>query len=51
MAYISQSLPKFKTPKYVYYMDEMPMTSTGKILKRKLVEMITNPAASNTKLA
>ena len=46
MAYISQSLPKFKTPKYVYYMDEMPITSTGKILKRKLVEMITNPAAN-----
>ena len=50
MAYISQSLPKFKTPKYVYYMDEMPMTSTGKILKRKLVEMVSDPAA-NVKLA
>ena len=47
MEYISQCLPKFKTPKYVYMIEEFPMTSTGKILKRKLVEMITEPNAQS----
>ena len=47
MEYISQCLPKFKTPKFVYMIEEFPMTSTGKILKRKLVEMVTEPNAQS----
>jgi fatty-acyl-CoA synthase len=45
MEYISQCLPKFKMPKYVYMVEEFPMTSTGKILKRKLVEMLSDQEA------
>jgi len=36
--YLKQHLANFKTPKHVYFLDELPKTATGKVLKRVLKE-------------
>ena len=38
-AYISENLPKFKCPKYIKFIDQMPLNASGKILKRELQAM------------
>ncbi len=38
-AYIRQRIARHKTPKYVYFIDALPMTASGKIQKYKLREM------------
>jgi len=39
-AYLKKYIANFKIPKYVYFPDELPLTTIGKILKRKLKEMV-----------
>jgi long-chain acyl-CoA synthetase len=36
--YLKQHLANFKIPKYVYFLEELPKTATGKVLKRILKE-------------
>ena len=42
-AFVRERIAPFKTPKEIYFMTEMPMTPSGKILKRELLAKI--PAA------
>ncbi len=37
-SYLKQHLANFKIPKHVYFLDELPKTATGKVLKRILKE-------------
>jgi long-chain acyl-CoA synthetase len=37
--YLKDKLVKYKTPKYIKFLDELPKNSTGKILRRSLVEL------------
>ncbi len=37
--FIRDSLPKFKFPKYIKFIDQMPLNASGKILKRELQAM------------
>ena len=37
-SYLKQHLANFKLPKHVYFVEELPKTATGKVLKRKLKE-------------
>lgn len=37
--YIAQNLPKFKCPKYIRFIEQMPLNASGKILKRELQAM------------
>lgn len=38
--YLKKHLANFKIPKHIYIKDDLPMTATGKVLKRKLKEMV-----------
>ena len=38
-AYVSSNLARYKTPRDVVFVDELPRNPTGKVLKRKLQEM------------
>ncbi|GEM_PF-236265 len=38
--FVRQKIAPFKTPRDVYFLDQMPMTHTGKILKRELLAKI-----------
>lgn len=38
--YLKEHLANFKTPKHIHIMDELPMTATGKVLKRILKEQV-----------
>ncbi|PMP72498.1 MAG: long-chain fatty acid--CoA ligase [Calditerrivibrio nitroreducens] len=38
--YLKKHLANFKVPKHIYIKDDIPMTATGKVLKRKLKEMV-----------
>jgi fatty-acyl-CoA synthase len=38
-AYVAQNLARYKTPRDVVFLDELPRNPTGKILKRKLAEL------------
>lgn len=42
IAYTQQKFAKYKTPKRVFFLDELPRTSIGKILKRKLRDLYEN---------
>ncbi|MBD3107755.1 long-chain fatty acid--CoA ligase [Bacillus sp. AGMB 02131] len=42
IAYTQQRFAKYKTPKHVFFLDELPRTSVGKILKRKLRDLYEN---------
>jgi acyl-coenzyme A synthetase/AMP-(fatty) acid ligase len=35
-AYVAEHLAKFKVPEEIYLVEELPRTSTGKIIKAKL---------------
>jgi fatty-acyl-CoA synthase len=39
LAYCRGQIASFKMPRYVLYMDEYPMTSSGKVQKFKLREL------------
>ena len=39
-AYLKKNIANFKIPKHVYFPNELPLTTIGKILKRKLKEMV-----------
>ncbi len=39
--YLKEHLANFKVPKHIHIVDELPMTATGKVLKRILKEQIT----------
>ena len=39
-AYLKKYIANFKIPKYVYFPDELPLTTIWKNLKRKLKEMV-----------
>jgi len=43
MEFCRQRLSSFKRPRYVAFVDELPRTSTGKILKRILREQYGEP--------
>lgn len=40
--HLKSKIANFKMPKNIYIMDELPLTATGKVLKRKLKEMVLN---------
>lgn len=40
--YLKEHLANFKIPKQIHIVEELPMTATGKVLKRKLKEQIAN---------
>lgn len=41
-AHLKENLASFKTPKHIFIVDELPLTATGKVLKRQLKEQIKN---------
>ncbi len=41
-AYLKEHLANFKLPKHINIIDNIPLTATGKVLKRKLKEMVQN---------
>jgi long-chain acyl-CoA synthetase len=44
-AFVRERIAPYKSPKEVYFMDELPMTPTGKVLKRALKVPASTPAA------
>jgi len=38
--YLKEHLANFKVPRHIYIVDELPLTATGKVLKRKLKEQV-----------
>ena len=41
-AYLKERLASFKTPKHIFIVDELPLTATGKVLKRELKAKVLN---------
>ncbi len=41
-AYLKDKLASFKTPKHIFIVDSLPLTATGKVLKRELKAQILN---------
>lgn len=39
-SYLRHNIANFKIPKHIYFSDNLPLTTIGKILKRKLKEMV-----------
>jgi acyl-CoA synthetase (AMP-forming)/AMP-acid ligase II len=42
-AYVNSKAAKFKVPKRIYVTDHLPKTGTGKIQRRKMVDVFFNP--------
>jgi crotonobetaine/carnitine-CoA ligase len=42
LAYLEDGLPEFMVPRYIYYVDDIPTTQTGKMQKYKLEERLFN---------
>lgn len=40
--YLKEHLANFKIPKHIYFSEDLPLTTIGKVLKRKLKEMVLN---------
>lgn len=40
--YLKERLASFKTPKHIFIVDELPLTATGKVLKRELKAKVLN---------
>ncbi len=40
--HLKASIASYKNPKHIYIVDDMPLTATGKVLKRRLKEMVLN---------
>ncbi len=49
-AFIAENLPKYKFPKYIKFIDQMPLNASGKILKRELQAMF-NEEQGEAKMA
>ena len=45
-AYIKKNLARFKVPREIVFMDELPRNATGKVLKRELKELKSAPQSS-----
>lgn len=45
--YSKEYLAKFKAPRYIFFMDELPLNDAGKINKRELLEIFNNKLKSN----
>jgi fatty-acyl-CoA synthase len=45
-SYVGEHLAKFKVPEEIFLVDELPRTSTGKIIKAKLRPQIPTEGAS-----
>ena len=45
--YLRKHLANFKLPRHIYLVDDLPMTATGKVLKRKLKEQIKEATKNN----
>ncbi len=45
--YTQEYLAKFKTPRYIFFMNELPLNDAGKINKRELLEQFNNKLKSN----
>jgi fatty-acyl-CoA synthase len=43
-SYVRENLARYKTPREVVFLDELPRNPTGKVLKRELVEMESSEA-------
>lgn len=43
-SYVRERLRSSKTPDDIVFLPELPTTATGKVLRRKLVELVTDPA-------
>jgi fatty-acyl-CoA synthase len=43
LKFMADRLAKFKVPKSVTFLDALPISAAGKILKRELKEQFTNP--------
>ncbi len=41
-AYLKEHLANYKLPKHIYVESDLPMTATGKILKRELKDKVLN---------
>ena len=41
-AHLKERLASFKTPKHIFIVDELPLTATGKVLKRELKAKVLN---------
>jgi acyl-CoA synthetase (AMP-forming)/AMP-acid ligase II len=44
--YVKQNLARYKVPREIVFMDELPRNATGKVLKRELAEMDAETAVS-----
>jgi long-chain acyl-CoA synthetase len=42
--YLKEHLANYKIPKHIYIVNELPLTATGKVLKRKLKEQVLGDA-------
>ena len=45
--YVEQNMSRFKIPSYVAFIEQMPMTATGKVQKFRLKEMAKEYIAKN----
>jgi fatty-acyl-CoA synthase len=41
--YVKDNLARFKVPREIWFMDELPRNATGKVLKRELKELEEAP--------
>jgi acyl-CoA synthetase (AMP-forming)/AMP-acid ligase II len=44
--YVKENLARYKVPREIVFLDELPRNATGKVLKRELAEMDTEAAVS-----
>ena len=45
-AYVKKNLARFKVPREIVFLDELPRNATGKVLKRELKELESAPQSS-----
>jgi acyl-CoA synthetase (AMP-forming)/AMP-acid ligase II len=47
-AYCRERLAIYKTPEYVVFVDELPYSETGKVVRRRLVELLESQLERTT---
>ena len=40
-AYVKENLARYKVPREIRFLEELPRNATGKVLKRELEEMVS----------
>ena len=45
-AYVKKNLARYKVPREIVFLDELPRNATGKVLKRELKELRSAPQSS-----